>query len=77
MYISSLVLIVDYGKKLCHFCYNGMCELKVNNWGKCLTLFETILLIKEKWLSLLVLLNTGSSSQLSSGMLLEMGENTF
>ena len=28
MYLSSLVLIVDYGRKWYHFCFNDICEPK-------------------------------------------------
>ena len=44
IFIISLVLIVDYGIKWCHFSFKGICGLKANNWGKCLILFVTALL---------------------------------
>ena len=38
-YIFSLLLMVDYGKKWCHFCFKVICGPKVNNWG---TVFDFI-----------------------------------
>ena len=69
MLLISLVLIVDYGRKWCHFSFKGICGPKANNWGKCLILFVTALLIVEEWLSLFTLSNTGLSRQFYSEML--------
>ena len=40
-----------------------ICGPVANNWGKCLILLVTVLLIEEEWLSLFTLLNTGLSRQ--------------
>ena len=63
------------GRKRCHFSLKvfvgpkGTIEESV--------LFVTVLFIREEWLSLFTLLNTGFSGQFRSEMLLKLGENTF
>ena len=36
-----------YGGNWSSFCFDGVCGPKVNNGGKCLTLFVTVLFMEE------------------------------
>ena len=70
-FISSLVLMVDYGGKWCHSSFKGICGPKANNWGRRLSFFVTALFIGEEWLSLFTLINPGLSRQFWFEMLLK------
>ena len=72
-----MVLIVDYGRKWCHFSFMGIRGLNGNNWAKCLILFVTALFTVEEWLNLFTLLNTGLSRQFYSELLQKIGHNSF
>lgn len=54
--------MVDHGRKWCDFCFKAIYGSEANNWGKCLILFLTVILIKEEWLSLFTVLSAGLSS---------------
>ena len=51
-----------------------ICKPKINNWGKYLILFVTVLFIEEECLSLFALLKTGLSRQFCSAKLLQIGK---
>ena len=77
VYISTLVVMIDQERQWRHFLFKAIFGPLVNNWGKRLTLFVTVLFIREEWLILHTLLKTGLSRQFCSGKLLQIGKNTL
>ena len=63
--------MIDYGRKLCYFCFKGICGPK-GIIVESLILFVTALFIGEEWLSLVTLLNTGLSRYFYSEILLKI-----
>ena len=77
VYISTLVVMIDQGRQYRHSLFKAIFGPLANNWGKRLTLFVTVLFIREEWLILHTLLKTDLSRQFCSGKLLQIGKNTL
>ena len=71
------MVIIDRRRKSCNFCFKVICGPRVNNSGKCLILFVTVLFIGEEWLRLLTLIKTSLSRQFCYQKLLQISKDTF
>ena len=69
--------MIDKKRKQCNLRFKAICGPKASNCGKYLILLVTVLLIREEWLRLLMLLKTGLPSQICSDKLLQIRKNTF
>ena len=70
----GLVVMFDYKRNWCHFCFKGICGINTNNLGKCLIMFATVLIIGVK--SIYVIKHRFIKAVLFL-KILKVGENTF
>ena len=69
--------MIDQKRYQCHLRFKAICGLKASNCRKYLIYLVTVFFIREEWLRLLMLLETGLLRQISSEKLLQIIKNTF
>ena len=69
--------MIDKKRKQYNFRFKAICGPKTSNCGNYLILLVTVLLIREEWLCLVMLLTTGLPRQICSEKVLQIRKNTF